>query len=395
MKNLLVVMLFIGVVIVGGVWMMSDDQNGTSGSPDAAEQIFTPSVDDEGLELPVVSQEGPWPKLVAEKKEYDFGTMLVGQRDSHVFTIRNDGDADLELLEGQATCKCTKFRLSKRTLAPGESADLTIEWHAKVMDQTFSHGGPVYTNDPDNREVRFAVSGMVDSAVQLLPAGTWHLDTASLDSEGGGEGFIISRLFDELKIKSLELDSTFLEASTRTPSPEELENLATRPGIKSGLVLRVSFKPDAPPGIVHAQATFELEGVEGQFTVKVSGKKQGPIRIIAPPGTAWNDEKSGLQLGRFPKAKGRETRLNLVVDHTDFAEALKITEVNASPGFMEAVLDDGVDLGENRRRYNLTIRIPAGTQAMSLSPRDPGTLKIKTNHPSGYEVSILVSFIAF
>src|SRR5262249_3084559 len=78
----------------------------------------------------VVDANGP--KAVADSESYDFGRMERDSFKSHTFTIRNEGHSPLLLVKGDSTCRCTTFEVGKTNLAPGESTDVKIEWHATV-----------------------------------------------------------------------------------------------------------------------------------------------------------------------------------------------------------------------------------------------------------------------
>ena len=87
-------------------------------------------------EFPVPSSSGPWPKAVTQELNYAFGRMQLGTTKSHSFTIRNEGEAELQLTAGTTTCKCTEFdfdpsedvELKSVVVKPGESIDLIIRW---------------------------------------------------------------------------------------------------------------------------------------------------------------------------------------------------------------------------------------------------------------------------
>src|SRR5258707_1379935 len=53
-----------------------------------------------------ISPTGPYPKAVVEAN-YDFGRMEVGEERSHVYTIRNEGEAVLKIVNVGTTCQCT------------------------------------------------------------------------------------------------------------------------------------------------------------------------------------------------------------------------------------------------------------------------------------------------
>ncbi|MCP4508652.1 MAG: DUF1573 domain-containing protein, partial [Fuerstiella sp.] len=81
---------------------------------------------------PIPSKQGPWPSAVTNVRTFDFGSMAVGDEREHSFVIRNEGDADLHLLAGEPTCKCTAFELSSTTVKPGEEASLLVRWVGKM-----------------------------------------------------------------------------------------------------------------------------------------------------------------------------------------------------------------------------------------------------------------------
>ena len=92
-------------------------------------------------------------------------------------------------------------------LKPGEETKLVIDWKAGAApDRAFRHGGPVYTNDPENAEVNFTVEGAIDMPVEVLP-NLWSVGNISLDKTGTFRAAIGSRLTDQLEVESVESPS--------------------------------------------------------------------------------------------------------------------------------------------------------------------------------------------
>jgi len=79
--------------------------------------------------------------VVAGGQVHDFGVMEADAVGSHVFVLRNEGNAPLEVRQGDATCKCTVGLIGTKSdkekgeqyveIPPGESTQVTLEWKTK------------------------------------------------------------------------------------------------------------------------------------------------------------------------------------------------------------------------------------------------------------------------
>ncbi|APZ96815.1 DUF1573 domain-containing protein [Fuerstiella marisgermanici] len=407
MKNAAFILLFLAVIFGGG-YLLTTETTTESASPSApiptladdtlktgpAKPLPEPGAPEEA-ERPVASENGPWPKAVAEELEFDFGRMVVGGEQDHVFTIENEGEADLELLEGEPTCKCTKFELSRRIVPPGESAELTIRWVGKFKDANFAHGGRIYTNDPELPEFGVRVVGIVDQSFDILPTDVWNVPTSIGDGGTKVEGYILSRVFEDFEITDFKCDSPDFETTVTKLTPERIEGLEMRDGVLSGYEVAVSVKPDMKPGLIESKLHLTMDKGDGEATIELHAQKDGPIRILPQPGVSWSAERNGLGLGRFRATDGRKASLILLVDHTDFEDELEFTSIESHPTFVNVELDSSKAGTGKRRRYTLNVSIPPGIPAMTRNRDDPATIKIQTNHPSGQSIDIKASFVAF
>jgi len=69
-------------------------------------------------------------------KEYNFGTLEIGQSVTRKFKYTNTGKADLTINNVYSKCRCTTFKSSVQTLKPGETAELEITFKpTKATDQ--------------------------------------------------------------------------------------------------------------------------------------------------------------------------------------------------------------------------------------------------------------------
>lgn len=81
----------------------------------------TPAVADE-------KPEGPLPLAVYETTDHDFGTINEGQKVTHIYKIKNTGEAPLIIQSAQPSCGCTVPDWSKDPIPVGGSGFVKAEF---------------------------------------------------------------------------------------------------------------------------------------------------------------------------------------------------------------------------------------------------------------------------
>jgi hypothetical protein len=66
------------------------------------------------------------PVMEFKDASHDFGVVEQGTQNKHVFTFKNTGDADLEIIEVKPSCGCTAALLSSKTIPPGVEGKLEV-----------------------------------------------------------------------------------------------------------------------------------------------------------------------------------------------------------------------------------------------------------------------------
>ena len=388
-KPLLIVglMLALGAAVIGGVVVLGshapkDIHLSTEGLKVPA-KFPAPTQNADGtttVERPEVSETGPWPKLAYDETNFSFGRMAVKAENSHSFVIRNEGEADLVMKTGKATCKCTTFSVEKEVLKPGEETKLVINWHGGPSpDRGFSHGGPLYTNDPKNKEVMFTVKGAIEMPVELLPQ-LWSMGNVSLDKVGTLKAAVASKLHEQFEVESVECASKYVTVTAHPMSVEE----KAKDHYVSGYRLEVELAADAPPGKLDEEIKINIKGIEGIPTIigQLTARKFGNFILQPLDGALFVPDKLLLQLGQFEAAVGREVKLLLIVDEKDMTEPLQITNIDANPPFLKAEIEELGTSATTVHRYAVHISVPPGRPHMQKTETKPGHLKITTNHPS-------------
>ena len=87
-------------------------------------------------------------------KEYNFGTIKEGEgKVSHVFEIKNTGNAPLVLTRVMSSCGCTVPSYSKEPIAPGKSSKITVTYDPAGRVYPFVKTVSIYSNGKEGPEV--------------------------------------------------------------------------------------------------------------------------------------------------------------------------------------------------------------------------------------------------
>src|SRR5579872_1375994 len=149
-----------------------------------------------------ISPTGPYPKAVVNA-DFDFGRMEVGEERSHVYTIRNEGEAPLLIENGGTTCQCTVSDMKQgetREVLPGNSVDIKLTWKPTAQAQKFSKGADFHTNDPDHKSIPLRILGMVAPRLALYPEKDWVIANITDDKPVEFSGTIMSPVVDQFQI---------------------------------------------------------------------------------------------------------------------------------------------------------------------------------------------------
>ncbi len=376
------------------IWPESSEQNIASSLQELDEvvkQSAMKSRKQAEKKRPLISDAGPYPVAFVEEPAHTFGTMAISTKNSHRFVIENRGEADLEMQAGETTCKCTTFGfenadeepLQHVVVAPGQQVVLLVNWKSgDNPDRAFRHGGSVYTNDPDHKEIRLTVEGSVEAPWEILPQTLWDLGNM-YDKPASFEAAIGSKLYSDLQISDFSCRSEYVEL---THVPMTVEKLV-QGRFQSGHVLTVNISEKIPSGLFDEELQIITSVSAEPIRVQLKVRKFGAIRVQGMAGTILNPETLTLQLGSFSASEGKTVKLLLIVDEAGMEEPFAITEQNMNPSFLKASLQP---LGQTGtvHRYQLTLECPPGRPTTQRTLSQPGSLRLLTNHPSGDSVSL-------
>lgn len=326
---------------------------------------------------PEISETGPWPSVVAPEPTLMFGRMEIFEEREHRFEIRNEGEAELKLVPGDTTCQCTYFELDETTVPPGGTTHLTIRWKPKSRDNLFRHGGPVFTNDPEQPAIQFTVEGGVDAAIEMAPESLWDVGSVYRDQPGRFRVLLGSRIYEQFAINSIETGSEFVTTETTPLAPGVL----LKNNYLGGYAIDLVVSPEIPSGRFSTEVTLDVERAPEPLKATLTAVKQGMIRILPAPGTNYNPDEMLVRFGQFQASAGRSVRLQLIVDEKDMPEPFEVENRRSEPSFLDVSLEPIGEPTGSVRRYWLTLSVAPGKPRISYQGADLGVVELSTNHP--------------
>ena len=183
------------------------------------------------------------PKLVVAAPRKDAGSVVRGETVRAVFTVRNEGTADLHVKEVRPSCGCTATQFDPLVLAGGQGS-VTLSVDTKALSGAVNKTAVVVTDDPVTPQATLTVSAVVTVPVAVLPTGYLRVET--LAGRGGSASQVLASDDRAFHPHGAETEVAWMSASI-TPVPEA-ERLAGRGAIQQRLTLTVA--QEAPEGLL-------------------------------------------------------------------------------------------------------------------------------------------------
>lgn len=234
--------------------------------------------------------QGAKPKAVVTEPIKDVGFVGKGEKAAHEFTIRNDGDAPLELREVRAACGCTVADFDK-AIAPGQTGKVRVTVDTETFNGPIAKGVTVYTNDPALPTVELTVRANVGQFVKVKPGYARYITVQREEKEGA----IVQSLWtaDKSPFQVLKVDSPypFLKVRFWEAKPEErLQEAADQQQWKIEMHLS---NADAPVGPLNSVVQVHTNHPRQKLVeIPVSGFVR-PVLAVTPPVVDFGQIASG------------------------------------------------------------------------------------------------------
>lgn len=102
------------------------------------------------------------PHIVVDPTTYDFGRVKFGDVPEHTFIVKNTGDRNLKIESVSTSCACTKGEMKVNNIAPGEQAELMVNFDPAVHGDDSDMGELTRTvyivsNDSNQEEIEIKI----------------------------------------------------------------------------------------------------------------------------------------------------------------------------------------------------------------------------------------------
>jgi len=337
------------------------------------------------------------PRVAVEQERYDFGRSDVDTPGRQAFLFTNIGTEPLVLSRGRSTCGCCTcvcdVRLPEGAVAPGNSAQVTLEWQSKLYVGRFRQTATILTNDPARPEVTLSIAGRFTGPVGVAPS-QLVLSGVRLGESVTSEVRVYSYLEEMLAITGYELSNRpigqYYDVTWQRLAAEHLQEEGEA---RSGYLVRVTLKAGLPVGTF--QQAIRLTTTSSSIPIVEIPVQGAVVPDIGIAGRGWNAETGTLTMGTFSSAEGAKWSL-LIVVRGPHAKDIRLKPVRLVPAALEVELGATRYVAETAVSLTpLMIRIPPGhapSTHLGGERGEPGWVTLQTNHPQLPELPIQVRF---
>ena len=280
----------------------------------------------------------PAPRLELSAQEWNFGSAWQGQTLRGNITVKNVGQAPLEITDVRPSCGCTVATKPKSPLAPGESDTMTLSYDGAHRLGAAHQTVTLITNDPTQPSVAIRLVGEVKSLYEIQPP----------------DGLVFAKLLRSTKeTRTVEIinkyaDKMFLKLKEGQDfGPFDVELKEIEPGMRYSLT--ATTKP--PLKVDRYQPNVELlTGLELAPEIKVL------VYCFVQPPVDVRPTKLFL-----PQNSVSPMKRVLRVMHTE-DYPVKVTGVRSTDDAIKVVLEPpqpGLD-GKLTDSYQITVTLPPG-----------------------------------
>jgi thiol-disulfide isomerase/thioredoxin len=293
----------------------------------------------------------------------EFGTIWAGPVLEHSFTIKNEGNAPLEITKIKPSCGCTIAGKYPQKLEPGESGEFPFKLVSSTLRGKFDKSITITSNDPEKADLQLSMRGEVKQYVEVAPT---QVDFGELYGTEPKKQVVRLTSNSDTPLK--------LEVSTPPGDNFDVNLVETTPG--KVYELQVTAKPpfDQPERI---RKTIALKtNIEAAKSIEIPVRAAIPQRLEVQPSQLTLGSVKGLP-------QMTEKGLTRVISFDNYgAKPTKLLEAKADDPEISVKIDPRVE----GRKYAVQVQFPPGYNV----PATGRTITLKTDDAEKPTITIPV-----
>ena len=292
---------------------------------------------------PADPKAAPKPKAVAVEPVADMGSVPKGDKVTHDFIIKNEGDADLMITNVQPACGCTVAEFDK-VIKAGQTGKV----HAVVDTSSFSgpiaKGVSVFTNDPATPKIDLTLRAKVDPYISAKPGYARYIVVQGESQEGTITQGLWAPDGSSWDITGVDSPFPYLKVTYREAKPEE--RVPEAKGKQWEIEMKLSN--DAQVGPLADNVTVHTNHPKQKIVlIPVSGFVR-PVMAVTPP------------VADFGKIELKEPLRKSLSIRNFATESIKVTSVESSLKGIEGKLEPLTEGREYQVRVTLSPELGKG-----------------------------------
>lgn len=108
------------------------------------------------------------PKMSLPEPNFDLGEVFEDQSLSHVFEVKNTGDAPLVIKDIDPDCACSIMEFD-RNIPPGGSGKINFTIKPYSVIHKFCKKADIFSNDPTNPKAAIKICGLAKPFIEIQP----------------------------------------------------------------------------------------------------------------------------------------------------------------------------------------------------------------------------------
>jgi hypothetical protein len=313
------------------------------------------------------------PRLTIIEPLKDFGTVPKGEKIDWSFSIKNTGDADLQILAAKPGCGCTVADFDK-VIKPGQTGKVTAHVDTTAFNGPIQKSVTVESNDPGTPSAQLSIHAIVKPYVEAYPAGFVRYNL--LQGDADTQSFTIySEEEEPLEILGIDVPGDYVKATySKIEKAEDLAKVGRQGQTQYKVNITVGG-PSAPIGPLADKVRIRTNSKhQPEYLVTVSGLIRPTLRV-EPTSVNFGEITASDPAGTrsvLLHSNDLKTPGNFVVTKAESSNPNVSTEVKPSP---------------NAGEYEVSVKLNKDAKPGDIA----GTVKIYTSDKINPVITVPVS----